>query len=65
MSKIKNDKNVTERTSAAKIDNDNKNIRQAMIVEAAYFMAEKRGFEAGYEMDDWLEAEKEIMKSSA
>lgn len=32
----------------------------ALIAEAAYFKAERRGFEPGYEMADWLEAEKEI-----
>ena len=32
-----------------------------MIAEAAYYLAQKRGFIAGNEMDDWLEAEKEIM----
>lgn len=30
------------------------------IAEAAYFRAEKRGFAPGYEIEDWLEAEKEI-----
>ena len=65
MLKLKNDVIVTKRTSAANIDNDEKNMHQVMITEAAYFMAEKRGFSAGHEMDDWLEAEKEIMKKSA
>jgi hypothetical protein len=32
----------------------------AMIAEAAYFKAEKRGFAPGMEMLDWLEAEREI-----
>ena len=31
-----------------------------MIAECAYFKAEKRGFEPGHELDDWLEAESEI-----
>ena len=65
MPKLKNDVTATKRTSAANIDNAEKNIRQAMITEAAYFMAEKRGFATGHEMDDWLEAEKEIMKKTA
>lgn len=30
------------------------------IAEAAYFRAESRGFESGHEMEDWLDAEKEI-----
>lgn len=33
---------------------------QQMIAEAAYYHAEARGFEAGHEIDDWLEAEAEI-----
>jgi hypothetical protein len=31
-----------------------------MIAEAAYYRAEKRSFALGQELDDWLEAEKEI-----
>jgi Protein of unknown function (DUF2934) len=31
-----------------------------MIEEAAYYIAEKRGFHPGYEMQDWLEAEKQV-----
>lgn len=34
--------------------------RSRRIAEAAYYRAEKRGFCPGCEMDDWLEAEKEI-----
>ncbi|MFM9888736.1 MAG: DUF2934 domain-containing protein [Burkholderiales bacterium] len=30
------------------------------IAEAAYFRAERRGFCPGCEMDDWLDAEREI-----
>jgi hypothetical protein len=33
---------------------------EQMIAEAAYYRAEKRGFEAGHEVDDWLTAEREI-----
>ena len=32
-----------------------------MIAEAAYYKAEQRGFIPGYEEEDWLEAENEIM----
>ena len=32
-------------------------VREIMIAEAAYYIAERRGFEPGAEMDDWLEAE--------
>ncbi len=33
---------------------------QALVAERAYLKAEKRGFEAGHELEDWLEAEKEV-----
>lgn len=35
-------------------------LRKDMIEQAAYFRAEARGFEAGHELDDWLEAESEV-----
>jgi hypothetical protein len=31
-----------------------------MISEAAYFLAEKRGFEPGLALSDWLEAELQV-----
>ena len=34
--------------------------RQAMIAEAAFFIAESRGFAPGQEFDDWLAAERMI-----
>jgi len=34
--------------------------RQAMIREAAYFLAENRGSGAGHELEDWLAAEEQI-----
>ena len=34
--------------------------RDAKIAELAYYKAESRGFEPGYELDDWLEAEREF-----
>lgn len=34
--------------------------RRAMIAEAAYLRAERRGFAAGHEEEDWLAAEKEV-----
>jgi hypothetical protein len=34
--------------------------REARIAEAAYWRAEQRGFTPGRELDDWLEAEREI-----
>ncbi len=35
-------------------------MRQALIADAAYYIAEKRGFGCGQEMEDWLLAEKQI-----
>lgn len=34
--------------------------RAALIAEAAYFRAEKRGFAPGHEREDWLAAESEV-----
>lgn len=34
--------------------------RAALIAEAAYFRAERRGFEPGHETEDWLAAEAEV-----
>lgn len=34
--------------------------REQMIAEAAYFRAERRGFEPGNEMSDWLQAEADV-----
>jgi hypothetical protein len=32
-----------------------------LISEAAYYRAEKRGFSPGFETEDWLQAEAEVM----
>lgn len=34
--------------------------RHSLVAEAAYFRAARRGFAPGHEVDDWLEAEREI-----
>ena len=34
--------------------------RTALIAEAAFFRAEKRGFAPGSELEDWLAAESEV-----
>ena len=33
-----------------------------MIEEAAYHLAEKRGFAPGHELEDWLQAEAQVKK---
>jgi hypothetical protein len=35
-------------------------VRAQMIAEAAYYRAEARGFEPGWDLEDWLEAEAQI-----
>ena len=34
--------------------------RQVLIAEAAFFIAQERGFSPGHELDDWLAAEREV-----
>lgn len=45
--------------SSTKLSNIN---TKNKIAEAAYYKAESRGFEPGREMQDWLEAESELMQ---
>ena len=35
--------------------------RDAKIAELAYYKAERRSFEPGHELEDWLEAEQEYL----
>ena len=39
--------------------------RQLMIGEAAYFIAEQRGFTPGSELNDWLYAESQVDNNPA
>ncbi|MCB1786658.1 MAG: DUF2934 domain-containing protein [Chromatiaceae bacterium] len=41
-----------------------RNGRHKKIELAAYYKAEKRGFAPGRELDDWLEAEREVDAAS-
>ena len=34
--------------------------REARIAESAYLHAEARGFQPGYELEDWLNAERDV-----
>jgi hypothetical protein len=34
--------------------------RHSLIAEAAFFIAQERGFAPGQELDDWLAAEREV-----
>lgn len=35
---------------------------QKLISEAAYFRAKQRGFQPGHEVEDWIQAEAEVMR---
>lgn len=39
--------------------------RRARIAIAAYYRAERRGFAPGHEIEDWLEAEREVDQAAA
>jgi Protein of unknown function (DUF2934) len=47
----------TKHNGTASISSDG---RQSMVAQAAYFRAERRGFEPGHEVEDWLAAEREV-----
>lgn len=49
--------NISVERSSGPLDPERRN---SMIAAAAYFRAERRGFESGFELEDWLEAEAEI-----
>ena len=64
--------NDTERTrsaaTAAKVAGVNaadEADHQGKVAMAAYFIAERRGFEPGHELDDWLAAEAAIDNAAA
>jgi hypothetical protein len=47
------------KTSASTLAPSGPDLR-AMIAERAYYKAERRGFAPGFELADWLEAEREF-----
>jgi hypothetical protein len=47
----------TQRAAAAEAVTADHQVKVAL---AAYFIAERRGFEPGHELDDWLAAEAEM-----
>lgn len=48
-----------DRTQAHELPNEAQD-REGRIAERAYWHAAQRGFEPGHELEDWLQAEKEI-----
>jgi hypothetical protein len=55
--KLKKEPSQDENSSIIFLPDDN-----AKIAEYAYYRAENRGFEPGYELEDWYEAEREFMQ---
>ena len=51
---------VVEVTSITAIPAPGEEELARMIATAAYYLAERRNFEPGHELDDWLEAERQI-----
>jgi hypothetical protein len=39
--------------------------RETMIAKAAYYLAQRRNFAGGHEVEDWLAAEAEVERSLA
>ena len=52
--------NTVVSATAVPVASDATAERQAMIAEAAYYIAERRGFEPGHDLEDWLCAEREM-----
>jgi hypothetical protein len=50
----------TPTAGTARADRASDDIRR-QIAEAAYLRAKERGFEPGHELEDWVEAESEVM----
>jgi hypothetical protein len=48
---------VQENVALPSVDSEQ---RCCMIAEAAYFIAEQRGFQGETELDDWLQAEADV-----
>jgi hypothetical protein len=58
----KSKKQVTKMASLEQSNNEEE--QQLMISEAAYYRAENRGFGPDHELEDWLEAEKQVKEMS-
>ena len=55
-----NNKKDADRYSIVSNRNITRAERDQMIAEAAYYLAERRGFKGGCDLHDWLEAEARI-----
>jgi len=52
---------ISTPASNARADASPEEIRQ-LIAEAAYYRAKQRGFQPGHELEDWVQAESEVMR---
>ena len=51
---------VLTKTASAKVDGFDNIDQHEMVAREAYLLAEKRGFNGGDQVQDWLEAEKKV-----
>ncbi|HZO03455.1 MAG TPA: DUF2934 domain-containing protein [Burkholderiales bacterium] len=51
-------------TGEGRVDVSPEELRK-LISEAAYYRAKQRGFEPGHELEDWIQAEAEVMRRVA
>jgi hypothetical protein len=56
----KADKSISAKLNQAGVTGEE---RHQLIMQAAYFRAERRGFTPGAELDDWLQAEAEVERT--
>ena len=62
-----NKKNIIDETTSEDCTNEGccSSDLTTNIAECAYYKAEKRGFAPGHEMEDWYEAEQEMLASKS
>jgi len=53
----------TKKTPAMTMENISASEREQLIAEAAYYRAERRGFQGGDPVQDWIEAEAEVERT--
>ena len=53
----------TKKTPATSMESITASEREQLIAEAAYYRAERRGFQGGDPVQDWIEAEAEVERT--
>ncbi|MDI1307989.1 MAG: DUF2934 domain-containing protein [Methylotenera sp.] len=61
-SEAKSKKESINRSKNSSSENTSDEDKRFLVAESAYYKAQARGFETGYELEDWLAAEAEVMK---